>query len=132
VTRNRTPPRTPQKKKSGRPSTAARQQKGACTKARAKKACSDSDNEDEEEQVFGDWFNYKDGTEGYAEKIIPVLAKRGQGHLNDPVDYIARLEKSVRMVHEGGTKKNIFLFLFNYYIHTHSPIHLIPLQSLRM
>jgi hypothetical protein len=64
---------TPLKKKNGRLSTAARQQKGACNKARAKKAHSDSDNEDEEEQVFGDWFNYKDGTDGYAKRSFLFL-----------------------------------------------------------
>jgi hypothetical protein len=71
------------------------------TKARAKKADADIGDDGEEPQ-FGTYFTYLNGEEGYAKKIVPIRSKRGEGHLNDPVEYIARLDKAVQMKHEGG------------------------------
>jgi hypothetical protein len=109
----RTPPRTPPRnaKAAGRHSSAARKQPGSSSKKNPKRNADDDEEEEEEEQeiVTGKWFYYKNGEEGYADKIVPVCSKRGQGHLNDPVDYIAKLDQGVRMKHEGGTyKKNCF------------------------
>jgi hypothetical protein len=99
----RTPTRTPTKTtKGGRPPSSAKKKNLSSNKARAKKKA-DVDSGDEEEEEFGMHFHYKDGEEAYADRIIPVCSNRGQAHLNDPVDYIAKLDQGVRMKHEGGT-----------------------------
>ena len=90
-------------KATSRPSSSARKQNGSSSKKPRKMVEDvDSDDEEEEEEILGKYFVYKNGEEGFADKIIHVYSKRGQGHLNDPVDYIARLEEGVRMEHEGG------------------------------
>jgi len=102
-----TPPRAPllkNTKATSRPSLSARKQNGSSSKKPRKMVEDvDSDDEEEEEEILnGKYFVYKNGEEGFADKIIHVHSKRGQGHLNDPVDYIARLDRGVRMEHEGG------------------------------
>ena len=46
-----------------------------------------------EEENPGKWFNYADGTEGYAELLVPIRYKRGQGHLNGHVKLVQHLPK---------------------------------------
>ena len=100
--------RTPQRNTKASRLSSGRKQKGSSNKrVPTRKADIDGDDEvedeDEEAEDFGQWFHYKDGEEGYADKVVHVRSKRGQGHLNDPVDLIAKLDKGVRMKYEGGT-----------------------------
>jgi hypothetical protein len=116
TTMARTPRTPPRNTKASRPS-AARKPKGSSSKrapTRKVDVYGDDEVEDEAEANLpsGQWFFYKDGEEAYADRVIPVCCQRGEGHLNDPVDYIAKLDKGVRMKHEGGTyKKHSFVFI---------------------